>query len=238
MRRDFYAILSLPRHAKPPQIKRRFLELARERHPDRFQGSEKEKAELEFQNITEAFNILMDPIRRRQHDVELDTPTGPAQQDIHSMARVYLNRGIRAYKLSNLAEAADNFARATQSEPDNYQAWHHLALTCSKEKRWLPQAQHAIEQACNLRSSHVPYLKLAGKIFALSGMTARARQYYNQALDLGGGDPAIHKALKALGGPARAGAPGETRGAASKAAKSGPTRKPTRRGNSGLFKKV
>ncbi len=206
MSKDFYSILSVPRDAKPPQIKRRFIELARERHPDRFQGREKERAELEFQSITEAFNVLMDPLQRRQHDLELAMPaqTG-VKQDPKQLARVYLNRGIRAYKNNNLAEAADNFERATRAEPQNYQAWHHLALTCSKERRWLSKAQQAIERACELRPNHAPYLKLAGKIFAMSKMTARAKQYYNQALKLGGVDPAIHKALKALGQGVRGG---------------------------------
>ncbi len=197
MSKDFYSILSLPRNAKPPQIKERFRELVRERHPDRFQGSDKERAELDFQNITEAFNVLMDPVRRRQHDLELDRPQ-PAAHDPDEIVRVYLNRGIRAFKQNNLASAAAYFKRATENAPGNYQAWHHLALTCVKEKRWLPKAQEAIVQACELRPGHAPYLKLAGKIFARSGKTARAKQYYNQALREGGPDPAVSNALKAL----------------------------------------
>ncbi len=202
MSKDFYSVLSLPRNAKPPQIKERFRELARERHPDRFQGADKERAELDFQDITEAFNILMDPVRRRQHDLELDRPKQVAH-DPAEIVRVYLNRGIRAFKQHNWAEAAANFARATENAPDNYQAWHHLALTCLREKRWLPRAQDAIVQACELRPGHVPYLKLAGKIYAHSGMTARAKQYYNQALREGGPDPAITSALKALDGTSK-----------------------------------
>ena len=200
MNKDFYAVLSLPRNAKPPQIKERFLELARERHPDRFQGQDKDRAEIEFQDITEAFNILMDPVRRRQHDLELDRPTGKAVHDPQEIVRVYLNRGIRAFKERNLAAAAANFSRAAEIDSENYQAWHHLALTCVREERWLPRAQEAIVKACELRPHHAPYLKLAGKIFARSGMTSRAKQYYNQALREGGSDPSITKALKALDG--------------------------------------
>ena len=198
MSRNFYEVLSVPRNAKPPQIKERFRELARERHPDRFRGADKERAEIEFQDITEAFNVLMDPVRRRQHDLELDRPTSRAVHDPKEVVRVYLNRGIRAFKLGNLAEAAANFTRATENDPENYQAWHHLALTCVRERRWLPQAQEAIVKACELRPGHVPYLKLAGKIFARSRMTARAKQYYNLALREGGPDPAVSTALKAL----------------------------------------
>ena len=197
--KDFYKVLGLPRNVKAPEVKARFRELARERHPDRFQGEDKERAEREFQDITEAFNVLTDPIRRRQHDLDLDRPSRQAVHDPKEVVRVYLNRGIRAFKKHNLAEAAGNFSRATEAAPDSYQAWHHLALTCVREKRWLPRAQEAIVKACELRPDHVPYLKLAGKIFARSGMTARAKQYYNQALRVGGPDFAVSKALKELG---------------------------------------
>lgn len=198
MIKDFYSVLSLGRDAKPKEIKQRFRELARERHPDRFNGEEKAKAEIEFQNFTEAFNALMDPVRRRQHDMELDRPAGKATHDPSQLLRVYLNRGIRAYKLGNFPEAADNFERGTKADAKSYQAWHHLALTCVKEKRWLPKAQQAIVKAIELRPNHIPYLKLAGKIFALSGMAPKAKQYYNEAISLGGTDPSIRKALQAL----------------------------------------
>lgn len=199
MIKDFYKVLELPRDVKPKEIKVRFRQLARERHPDRFRGADKERAEREFQDITEAFNVLTDPIRRRQHDLELDRPARQAVHDPKEVVRVYLNRGIRAYKKQNLAEAAGNFSRATEADPGSYQAWHHLALTCMREKRWLTKAQEAIVKACELRPDHAPYLKLAGKIYALSGMTARAKQYYNQALRVGGPDSAISKTLRELG---------------------------------------
>lgn len=202
MSKDFYNTLSLDRHAKPQEIKLRFRELARERHPDRFQGEEKVKAELHFQDITEAFNVLMDPVRRRQHDLELDRPAVAATHDPSNVARAYLNRGIRAYKKGHYPAAADSFERATQADPKNYQAWHHLALTCAKEERWLPKAQQAILRACELRPGHASYLKLATKIFLQSKMTSKAKQYYNELLKLGGTDPGLRKALEALEGPA------------------------------------
>lgn len=203
MTRDFYSILSVDRQSKPKEIKQRFRELARERHPDRFQGEEKVEAELHFQDITEAFNVLMDPVRRRQHDLELDQPSQQAVHDPGRVARAYLNRGIRAYKEGQLPSAADSFERATQADPRSYQAWHHLALVCAKEDRWLPKAQQAITRACELRPGHVPYLKLAAKIFLQSKMTPKAKQYYNEVLKLGGADQGLRKAFEALQGPAR-----------------------------------
>lgn len=199
---DFYGILGVPRNAGRRDIKQRFLELARERHPDRFQGSAKDRAETEFQAITEAFNVLSDPIRRRQHDLELDRPVGEAQKtDPAQLLRTYLNRGIRSFKQKNFIEAAHYFRLATEVQPQNAQAWHHLALTAVQEDRWLLKAQEAIEQACRLDPRNVVYQRLAGKIFAKSGMVPKAREYYNRALSLDDNDPAVRRALAELERP-------------------------------------
>ncbi|MEM6792805.1 MAG: DnaJ domain-containing protein [Acidobacteriota bacterium] len=194
-------MLGVSRDASPQDIKSRFRALARKRHPDRFQGAEKETAETEFQAITEAFNVLTDPVRRRQVDIFL-SQSRKNRHDPGDVVRVYLNRGIRAYKQGNFLEAANYFDRATQTEPANAQAWHHLALTSMKETRWLPKAQEAIGRAVDLRSDHAPYLKLAGRIYAMSGMVPRAKQYYNQALKHSPNDASIRKALEELSGGA------------------------------------
>lgn len=201
MRKNFYDILGVPQNALPRQIKERFLTLARERHPDRFQGAGKEKAEREFQAITQAFNVLSDPERRRQHDLELAQPEGTQQStDAEEVARVYLQRGIRAYKEKNYLAAAESFDRAAKSSPDNARAWHHLALACSTQERWQGRALSAIQSACKLDPINVSYLKLAGKLFARAGMKIKAKQYYKQALQWGGSDREIDNALEELEG--------------------------------------
>ena len=71
MASDYYAVLRLPRNASTEQIRSRFRELAREMHPDRAPAAEKRAAEEAFQRVSEAFNVLGDPMRRREHDLEL-----------------------------------------------------------------------------------------------------------------------------------------------------------------------
>ncbi|HTQ79877.1 MAG TPA: DnaJ domain-containing protein [Thermoanaerobaculia bacterium] len=199
MPKDFYATLALPRNATEEQIRQRFRELARARHPDRFQGEAKVRAEKEFQEITQAFNVLIDPSRRRNHDLELARPEpGATSADPRQLARVYLQRGIKAYKEKNHFEAADSFDRATQADPANAQAWHHLALACSQQPSWLPRAVDAIERACELQPMNASYQKLAGKISALAGQPERAEQHYRAALQWGEDDPAVRQALAEL----------------------------------------
>lgn len=200
MQKDFYAVLGVPRNATAEQIKDRFLQLAREKHPDRFPGSDKQRAELEFQEITQAFNLLSNPERRRQHDLELLRPSSQRAADPGELARVFLQRGVKAYKARSFIEAADNFARATEADPNNAIAWHHLARTCAQQERWLPRAAAAIARACELEPMKPDYAKLAGQIFERTGDRQRAATYYRQALRWGGEDPEIRTALDQLEG--------------------------------------
>lgn len=202
MARDFYTVLAVPRNATEDQIRQRFRELARTRHPDRFHGVEKERAEKEFQEITQAFNVLVDPERRRRHDTELVRPDEGSATDPRQLFRVYLQRGVKAYKEKSYLEAASNFDLAVQADPKNGQAWHHLAQACSQQRNFLSRAVDAIERACQLEPMNPAYLKQAGRICALANQTEKAVQYYRKALQWGGDDDEVRQALESLSGPA------------------------------------
>lgn len=201
MARDFYNVLAVPRNATEDQIRQRFRELARTRHPDRFHGAEKERAEKEFQEITQAFNVLVDPERRRRHDTELVRPEESSATDPRQLFRVYLQRGVKAYKEKSYLEAASNFDLAVQADPKNGQAWHHLAQACSQQRNFLSRAVDAIERACQLEPMNPAYLKQAGRICALANQTEKAVQYYRKAVQWGGDDEEVRQALESLSGP-------------------------------------
>ena len=194
---NYYDILGLPRNATTRQVRDRFRTLARELHPDRFRGEDKTEAEARFQEITQAFNVLNDPGRRRDHDLELARPDG-LKEDSSEAARVYLQRGIKAFRDKQYSQAAENFDRATRENPQSAQSWHYLAMACRGKRQWLPRAREAILKACDIDPMNAVYLRLAGDIFADSGMTRRAQIYYQKALTWGGDDAAIREALNRL----------------------------------------
>jgi Flp pilus assembly protein TadD len=183
----------------------RFLELARGRHPDRFQATEKAQAETDFQALTEAFNVLSNPDRRRQHDAELSragrpqAASAPGAGAPSASAKVFLARGTQAYKDRQWKDAILHFEEATRADGTNATAHHALALAAYQAQD-LRRAMAAIARACELDPRSGKYLKLAGRVFAQGGLPAKAERYYREALQWLGDDPEVGEALAILRG--------------------------------------
>ena len=196
---SYYVILGVPSNATSKQIRDRFLQLARDRHPDRFGDADKEQAELEFQLITQAYNVLYDAERRRLYDQEQEMKSkAPARTVASEAAKVYLRRGIEAFKKKRYQEAVTNLEQATQEDKSDAQAWYYLAQVYSHRTSWISRGLAAAAKACDLESSNAAYLKLAGALAAKTGLHARAMKYYRDALTFGGEDAEVRAAMKSL----------------------------------------
>jgi molecular chaperone DnaJ len=65
--KDYYLILGVSRSESPAGIRSRYRDLVRTLHPD-IAGAQSTNA---FQEITEAYEVLADPVARRRHNIEL-----------------------------------------------------------------------------------------------------------------------------------------------------------------------
>lgn len=197
MSENYYTILGVPSNATTKQIRERFLQLAREQHPDRYTEEGKEEAEAQFQEVTQAYNVLVDPNRRRQYDQELEQRKAGSDAAVAGQAaRVYVKRGVEAYKKKNYQQAVELFERATQESPEDAQAWYYLARTLNHRSAWLSRALASAARSCELDSMNATYLKLAGELASQAGMTTRAERYLQNALTFGGEDPDVQLALE------------------------------------------
>ena len=69
---DHYAVLGVPRDASSKDIRKAYLRLARDRHPDKPGGSE-----AAFVRIAAAYDVLSSPEKRREYDILLQQRANP-----------------------------------------------------------------------------------------------------------------------------------------------------------------
>jgi DnaJ-class molecular chaperone len=65
---DYYDVLGVSRTAGPDDIKKAYRRLALQWHPDRHPAGEREAAESKFKRISEAYEVLSDPEKRKRYD--------------------------------------------------------------------------------------------------------------------------------------------------------------------------
>ncbi len=66
-KRDYYEVLGVNRSAGGENIKRAYRKLALKFHPDNYPG-DKSEGEAKFKEISEAYEVLSDPVKRQRYD--------------------------------------------------------------------------------------------------------------------------------------------------------------------------
>jgi curved DNA-binding protein CbpA len=182
MKLNYYEILGVERSASENEIRDKFRKLARENHPDRYKGPDKAEAERKFQALTEAMNVLTNSARRKQHDSELSSSSPKAATDLSQVAKVYMAKGVKAFKDGDFRAAYENFDMAVKHNPQDAKAFHYLALAASRMPSMMRQAVQAIEGAVQRDPLNAVYLRDAGMMCRRAGLVAKAERYLDEAL--------------------------------------------------------
>ncbi len=197
---NYYEVLGVPRDATDAAVRDRFRVLARDAHPDRFTDpAKKAEAEVRFQVLTEAVNVLTSPQRRKAHDFDLDKGNAaPASHDPQAVAKVYLAKGVKAYKEGDFAQAVAMFDMSVQHWGKDAKAFHYLALACCKVPGQARKGVDAIEAALRLEPGNGVFHREAGKLYLRAGLKAKAERHFEEAARWNPDDSEVRKGLAEL----------------------------------------
>lgn len=93
--KDYYQILGVAETASPNEIKRVYRELAKRYHPDANPGDY--EAEQRFKDISEAYDVLKDPEKRRKYDQLKKVPLFSYRDDLFSFNPQHFRRQARGW---------------------------------------------------------------------------------------------------------------------------------------------
>jgi molecular chaperone DnaJ len=131
---DFYVILGLEPGASPAEIKRAYRRLSRRYHPGVNPGDR--QAEALFTQISEAYQTLIDPDRRRQYDSAGSIPSPRSQAGAFEFAGFDFSFAARGTDAATFSELfADVLHPAAQDSGDSEAGGDlYSALTVSFEE--------------------------------------------------------------------------------------------------------
>ncbi len=191
--RNHYEILGVAQDAGIDEIRAKYKTLVRKYHPD--VAKDKETAHKLFIQITDAYNTLSDPMKRKEYDAKLKPQTQPqAPYGAASTGSKYYpppgpGQGAQTQGAPRGKKTAEEYLKAAQS------SFIHRRLVEA-----MSFCQQAVSQAPDNPKAHI----MMGDIFSAQGKKDKAIESYARALQLNPNSREADDKLTAImGGRAR-----------------------------------
>ncbi len=119
---NYYYILQISSEATLKEIKAAFRRLARQYHPD-LNPNDPEAAE-QFKLISQAYEVLSDPIKRSRYDRDFTPATYSQQSGTSSItAQDYYLRGLQKSQTKEYQQAIENYSKAIELDTTFVEAY-------------------------------------------------------------------------------------------------------------------
>ena len=194
---DYYQLLGIAPAASPAEVRQAYARLAREKHPDRFRDpAEKQRAQAEFQDITTAFNTLVNPRSREEYDQARHRPQPRTAEEI---AKDAYERAQPLVESGRLEDAVTLLRTAVHHAPG--EAAYHAAL--GRVLALVPQAAReavqVLERATQLAPQSAAAFADLAAVLAKQGLRLRAQKAAETARRLAPRDARIARLAAELG---------------------------------------
>jgi curved DNA-binding protein CbpA len=194
---DYYELLGVSTQASPAEIRQAYARLARERHPDRFPDPDaKQRAQADLQELTTAFNTLVNLRSRQEYDTSRIRPVPRTPQDI---ARDAFERAQPMAETGRLDEAVTLLRTAVHHAPN--EAAYHAALgrVLARVPQAAREAVQALERATQLAPGNAAAFADLAAVLARQGMRLRAQKALETAQRLAPRDPWVLRIAAEIG---------------------------------------
>ena len=194
---DYYQLLGVAPSASVTEIRQAYARVAREKHPDRFTDPvEKERAQSAFQDVTTAFNALMNPRSREEYDESRHKPRPRTPEEI---ARDAFERARPLLEEGSIGEAVTLLRTAVHHAPE--QAAYHAALgrALARVPQAAREAVQALEKATQLAPQSAAAFADLATVLARQGLRLRAQKALETALRLAPRDARLARLAAELG---------------------------------------
>jgi curved DNA-binding protein CbpA len=194
---DYYELLGVPRTASGAEIRKAYLKLAKERHPDRFPDpTEREKAQVFFKELTAAFNTLGNDRGRAEYDASLDRPREEPPAEI---ARTAFEQAMERFEKKDYHAAVELLRTAVQHVPGDARYHAALGVALAKNPHWVREAIQSVEKATQLDPRSAGYHAELAEMLLGQGLRLRARHPAEVAARLAPNDPRVQRLAAELG---------------------------------------
>ncbi|HYA88098.1 MAG TPA: DUF4388 domain-containing protein [Nitrospirota bacterium] len=210
--KNHYEKLGVARTASAQEIKKGYFHHAKLYHPDRHFDPElsdmKEKLEVLFSSIHEAYETLSEQSARDHYDnslasAERRAAAAAARQEKPvpgDNAEVWFREGRKRYKAQNFWGAEEAFRWAMRIDPGNADYNFYLGLALSHIPRRGHEAEEYFLKATQLDAANTDYLLELGNFYMKNGLKLKALSVYHKALKYDPSSDKIKSFIKSASG--------------------------------------
>jgi curved DNA-binding protein CbpA len=202
---DHYSVLGLTSTATTEEVRDAYYFLARRYHPDRFRAGALEKMmeqiEHYFAQVTEAYNTLSDPEKRKAYEEERTADSAPRSetQDTHELARQNYLFARTLIARGRLTDAVTSLENAI--ELDDGQAIYYLELgrLQARNPRYRQEAERNLLRCNELDPTKVDGYLVLGQLYARTKREEEAARLFREVLRWEPGHVEAAEKLEELG---------------------------------------
>jgi tetratricopeptide (TPR) repeat protein len=201
---NHYEVFGLKPETDAETIKRAYIALAKEFHPDRFflpaLAGLQEQVNAIFMRVNEAYTTLQNPKSREVYDREVLRLVVPQRigADVPQDSRVaqeQFKKGLALLNAGDLWSAVQSFRWAVNLNPQNPRYHTYLGVALTKTKKRLHEAEEHCKTAIALDYNNAQYYVHLGLVYKTGHLFEKARKQFEMALKL---DPKHPQALREL----------------------------------------